>query len=120
VPMLDGLAITSRTAGNRVVERAVLRCRLSVSHGRTLSEPLTECKIFPPMVCHMVAVGETTGTLDSLLKRVADFFEEEVDDAVANLTALMEPAIMIVLGIILGGLVISMYLPIFQLGSLVE
>jgi len=120
VPMLDGLAITARTAGNRVVERAVLGCRLSVSHGRTLSEPLTECKIFPPMVCQMVAVGETTGALDSMLKRVADFFEEEVDEAVANLTALMEPAIMIVLGIILGGLVISMYLPIFQLGSLVE
>jgi type IV pilus assembly protein PilC len=120
VSMLDGLAITARTAGNRVVEGAVLGCRISVSHGRTLSEPLTECKIFPPMVCQMVAVGETTGALDSMLKRVADFFEEEVDEAVANLTALMEPAIMIVLGIILGGLVISMYLPIFQLGSLVE
>jgi type IV pilus assembly protein PilC len=119
VPMLEGLAITARTAGNRVVERAVVSCRTSVSQGRTLSEPLAECKIFPPMVCQMVAVGETTGALDSMLKRVADFFEEEVDEAVANLTALMEPAIMIVLGIILGGLVISMYLPIFQLGTLV-
>jgi type IV pilus assembly protein PilC len=119
VPMLDGLAITARTAGNRVIEASVMSCRLSVSQGRTLSEPLTESKIFPPMVCQMVAVGETTGALDSMLKRVGDFFEEEVDEAVANLTALMEPAIMIVLGIILGGLVISMYMPIFQLGTLV-
>jgi type IV pilus assembly protein PilC len=120
VPMLDGLAITARTAGNRVIEKAVMRCRVSVSQGRTLSEPLIESQIFPPMVCQMVAVGETTGALDAMLKRVADFFEEEVDEAVANLTALMEPAIMIVLGVILGGLVISMYLPIFQLGTLVQ
>lgn len=119
VPMLEGLAITARTAGNKVIEKSVMSCRLSVSQGRTLSEPLTESKIFPPMVCQMVAVGETTGALDSMLKRVGDFFEEEVDDAVANLTALMEPAIMIVLGIVLGGLVISMYMPIFQLGTLV-
>ncbi|HWP56502.1 MAG TPA: type II secretion system F family protein [Candidatus Acidoferrales bacterium] len=120
VPMLEGLAITARTAGNKVIEKSVMLCRLSVSQGRTLSEPLTESGIFPPMVCQMVAVGESTGALDSMLKRVADFFEEEVDEAVANLTALMEPAIMIVLGIILGALVISMYLPIFQLGSLVS
>jgi type IV pilus assembly protein PilC len=120
VPILDGLAITAKTAGNKVVEKAVMGSRLSVTQGRTLSEPLKESKIFPPMVCQMVAIGETTGGLDAMLKRVADFFEEEVDNAVANLTALMEPAIMIILGIILGGLVISMYLPIFQLGTLVS
>jgi type IV pilus assembly protein PilC len=118
VPILDGLLITARTAGNRVVERAILDARLSISKGKTLAEPLTESKIFPPMVCQMVAVGENTGALDSLLKKVADFYEEEVDEAVANLTALMEPMIMVILGVVLGGLVISMYLPIFQMGAL--
>lgn len=119
VPILDGLAITAKTAGNKVVEKAIMESRVSISQGKTVSEPLKESKIFPPMVCQMVAIGETTGGLDTMLKKVAEFYEEEVDDAVANLTALMEPAIMVVLGIILGGLVISMYLPIFQLGSLV-
>jgi type IV pilus assembly protein PilC len=119
VPILDGLAITARTAGNKVVEKAIIDSRLSISQGRTVADPLRESKIFPPMVCQMVAVGENTGGLDTMLKKVADLYEEEVDDAVANLTALMEPMIMIVLGVILGGLVISMYLPIFQLGSLV-
>ncbi len=119
VPILDGLAITAKTAGNKVVEKAIMESRVSISQGKTVSEPLKESKIFPPMVCQMVAIGETTGGLDAMLKKVAEFYEEEVDDAVANLTALMEPAIMVVLGIILGGLVISMYLPIFQLGSLV-
>jgi type IV pilus assembly protein PilC len=119
VPILDGLAITAKTAGNKVVEQAVMRCRVSISQGKTVAEPLAESKIFPPMVCQMVAIGENTGSLDSLLKKVAEFYEEEVDSAVANLTSLMEPIIMIVLGIIIGGLVISMYLPIFQLGSLV-
>jgi type IV pilus assembly protein PilC len=117
VPILDGLAITARTAGNKVVEQAVMKCRVSISQGKTIAEPLAESKVFPPMVCQMVAVGENTGALDSLLKKVAEFYEDEVDDAVANLTALMEPLIMVVLGVILGGLVISMYLPIFQLGS---
>lgn len=120
VPILDGLAITAKTAGNKVIEKAIMNARISISQGRTVSEPLTESKIFPPMVCQMVAIGETTGGLDTMLKRVADFYEEEVDNAVANLTALMEPVIMVVLGVILGGLVISMYLPIFQMGSLVS
>lgn len=120
VPILDGLAITAKTAGNKVIEKAVMDARISISQGRTVSEPLAESKIFPPMVCQMVAIGETTGGLDTMLKRVADFYEEEVDNAVANLTALMEPVIMVVLGIVLGGLVISMYLPIFQMGSLVN
>ncbi len=119
VPILDGLAITARTAGNKVVEKAIMDSRVSISQGRTVADPLRESKIFPPMVCQMVAVGENTGGLDAMLKKVADLYEEEVDDAVNNLTALMEPLIMIILGVILGGLVISMYLPIFQMGSLV-
>ncbi|HXG51864.1 MAG TPA: type II secretion system F family protein [candidate division Zixibacteria bacterium] len=119
VPILDGLAITAKTAGNKVVEKAILDSRVSISQGKTVAEPLRESRIFPPMVCQMVAVGESTGGLDAMLKKVADLYEEEVDDAVNNLTALMEPLIMVVLGVILGGLVISMYLPIFQLGSLV-
>jgi type IV pilus assembly protein PilC len=120
VPILDGLAITARTAGNKVVEKAIMDSRVSISQGRTVAEPLRESKIFPPMVCQMVAVGESTGGLDNMLKKVAELYEEEVDEAVANLTALMEPMIMVVLGVILGGLVISMYLPIFQMGSLVS
>jgi type IV pilus assembly protein PilC len=120
VPILDGLAITARTAGNKVVEKAIMDSRVSISQGRTVAEPLKESKIFPPMVCQMVAVGESTGGLDNMLKKVAELYEEEVDEAVANLTALMEPMIMVVLGVILGGLVISMYLPIFQMGSLVS
>lgn len=120
VPILDGLAITAKTAGNKVVEQAIMDARVSISQGKTVAEPLTESKIFPPMVCQMVAIGENTGALDAMLKKVADFYEEEVDNSVANLTSLMEPLIMVVLGVILGGLVISMYLPIFQLGSLVS
>jgi len=119
VPILDGLAITAKTSGNRVVEKAIMDSRISISQGKTVAEPLKESGIFPPMVCQMVAVGENTGGLDNMLKKVAELYEEEVDDAVANLTALMEPMIMVLLGVILGGLVISMYLPIFQLGSLV-
>ena len=120
VPILDGLAITARTAGNRVIEKAIMDSRVSISQGRTVAEPLRESKIFPPMVCQMVAVGENTGGLDTMLRKVAELYEDEVDDAVANLTALMEPMIMVILGVILGGLVISMYLPIFQLGSVVS
>ena len=120
VPILDGLAITARTAGNKVVERAIMDSRVSISQGKTVAEPLRDSKIFPPMVCQMVAVGENTGGLDTMLKKIAELYEEEVDDAVANLTALMEPLIMVVLGVILGGLVISMYLPIFQMGSLIS
>jgi type IV pilus assembly protein PilC len=119
VPILDGLAITARTAGNKVVEKAIMDSRISISQGKTVAEPLRDSKIFPPMVCQMVAVGESTGGLDGMLKKVGELYEEEVDDAVANLTALMEPLIMVVLGVILGALVISMYLPIFQMGSLV-
>jgi type IV pilus assembly protein PilC len=119
VPILDGLAITGKTAGNKVVEKAILESRVSISQGKTVAEPLRDSKIFPPLVCQMVAVGESTGGLDNMLKKVSELYEEEVDDAVNNLTAMMEPMIMVILGVILGGLVIAMYLPIFQMGSLV-
>ncbi len=119
VPILDGLAITGKTAGNKVVEKAIMESRVSISQGKTVAEPLRDSKIFPPLVCQMVAVGESTGGLDTMLKKVAELYEEEVDDAVNNLTAMMEPMIMVVLGVVLGGLVIAMYLPIFQMGSLV-
>jgi type IV pilus assembly protein PilC len=120
VPILDALAITARTAGNRVVEKAVLATRVSISEGKTIAEPLAQSKVFPPMVCQMIAVGETTGALDGMLAKIADFYEEEVDNAVANLTALMEPIVIVFLGVVIGGLVISMYLPIFQLGAVIS
>jgi type IV pilus assembly protein PilC len=119
VPILDALAITARTAGNKVVENAVLATRISISEGRTIAEPLAKSKVFPPMVCQMIAVGETTGALDAMLQKIADFYEEEVDNAVNNLTALMEPLVILFLGVVIGGLVISMYLPIFKLGSVI-
>ena len=119
VPILDALAITARTAGNKIVERAVLATRISISEGRTIAEPLTQSKVFPPMVCQMISVGETTGALDAMLQKIADFYEDEVDNAVNNLTALMEPLIILFLGVVIGGLVISMYLPIFKLGSVI-
>lgn len=119
VPILDALAITARTAGNKVVERAVLATRVSISEGRTIAEPLAQSKVFPPMVCQMISVGETTGALDAMLQKIAEFYEEEVDNAVSNLTALMEPLVILFLGVVIGGLVISMYLPIFKLGSVI-
>ncbi|HEY8515371.1 MAG TPA: type II secretion system F family protein [Candidatus Binatia bacterium] len=120
VPILDSLTITARTAGNKVVERAVFAIRESISQGRTMLEPLTQSGVFPPMVCQMVGAGEMTGAIDQMLQKIADFYEEEVDVAVANLTALMEPLVIVVLGTVIGGLVIAMYLPIFQLGSLLS
>jgi type IV pilus assembly protein PilC len=119
VPILDALAITARTGGNRVVEYAIMNARSSISSGRTIAEPLTESKVFPPMVCQMISVGETTGALDSMLQKIADFYEDEVDNTVANLMSLLEPAVILFLGVVIGGLVISMYLPIFQLGSVI-
>jgi type IV pilus assembly protein PilC len=119
VPILDALAITARTSGNKVVERSVLQTRISISEGKTIAEPLTQSKVFPPMVCQMIAVGETTGALDAMLTKIADFYEEEVDNAVNNLTALMEPMVILFLGVVIGGLVVSMYLPIFKLGSVI-
>jgi type IV pilus assembly protein PilC len=118
VPILDALSITATTSGNRVVEKAVLKARQSISEGKPLTAPLAESPTFPPMVCQMIHVGETTGALDSMLQKIADFYEDEVDNAVANLTALMEPLVIVFLGVVIGGIVVSMYLPIFQLGAL--
>jgi type IV pilus assembly protein PilC len=120
VPLLDALLITGKTAGNKVVEKAVLASRQAISEGKTLTEPLVTSGVFPPMVCQMINVGETTGALDSMLSKIADFYDDEVDTAVSNLTALMEPLVIVFLGVVIGGLVVSMYLPIFQLGSVLN
>jgi type IV pilus assembly protein PilC len=119
VPILDGLSIVSRTSGNRTIETAILNARASIREGETIAEPLNRSGIFPPMVIQMISVGESTGALDSMLSKIADFYEEEVDIAVANLTSLLEPFLMVFLGVVIGGVVISMYLPIFQMASAV-
>ena len=120
VPILDALLITAKTSGNRVVERAILATRVSISEGNSISEPLVQSKVFPPMVCQMIAVGESTGALDSMLQKIAEFYEDEVDNMVNNLTTRMEPMVILFLGVVIGGLVISMYLPIFQLGAVIN
>jgi type IV pilus assembly protein PilC len=117
VPILDALQITARSAGNKVVENAIMYTRERISEGRTMADPLAETGVFPPMVVQMIAVGESTGAMDAMLQKIADFYEEEVDAAVAALTALLEPLMMVVLGVLLGGLIISMYLPIFELAD---
>jgi type IV pilus assembly protein PilC len=119
VPILDGLTIVSRTSGNKTIETAILNARASIREGETIAEPLNRSKIFPPMVIQMISVGESTGALDNMLSKIAEFYEEEVDIAVANLTSLLEPFLMIFLGVVIGGVVISMYLPIFQMASAV-
>jgi len=119
VAILDGLEITARTAGNKIVEMAVLKTRASIAEGKTIAEPLRESGVFPPMVVQMIAVGEQTGALDAMLSKIADFYDEEVDTAVANLTALLEPLLMVFLGVVIGGVVVAMYLPIFKLVTVV-
>ena len=117
VPILEGMDITARTAGNMVVQNAILKSKDAVEQGRNISAPLAETKVFPPMVVQMVGVGEATGALDAMLSKVADFYEDEVDNAVANLTSLMEPIMIAMLGGIIGFIVIAMYLPIFNLAN---
>jgi type IV pilus assembly protein PilC len=117
VPILDGLEITARTAGNAIVEDAIMVTRKSIERGETVSAPLKETGVFPAMVTQMIGVGEATGALDTMLAKIADFYEEEVDTAVAGLLTLLEPVMISVLGIIVGGIVIAMYLPIFDLIS---
>ncbi len=119
VAILEGLDITARTAGNKVVEEAVQKARSAIAQGKTIAEPLQESKVFPPMVVQMIAIGEQTGALDRMLNKVADFYEEEVDIAVGTLTSLLEPMMVIFLGVVVGGVVIAMYLPIFKLISVV-
>ena len=117
VPILDGLDITARTSGNSVIEDAVLATRKSIERGETIAAPLRETAVFPSMVVQMISVGETTGALDTMLAKIADFYEEEVDTAVAGLLTLLEPLMIAFLGVIVGGIVIAMYLPIFDLIS---
>jgi len=119
VPILDGLNIVSKTAGNKVIETAILNARNSIREGETIAEPLGRSNIFPPMVIQMISVGESTGALDSMLTKIAEFYEDEVDVAVGNLTSMLEPLLMIFLGVVIGGVVIAMYLPIFQMASAV-
>jgi|SRR5579875_1722711 len=115
VPILEGLDITAKTSGNAVVERAIQRTRTAVEAGRSLVDPLKETEVFPGMVTQMIAVGEQTGAMDAMLQKIADFYEDEVDSAVKDMLGLMEPAIILFLGIVVGGIVISMYLPLFEL-----
>jgi type IV pilus assembly protein PilC len=117
VPILDGLTITSKTAGSKPIEYAIVKARASISEGETIAEPLARSEIFPPMVTQMIGIGESTGSLDSMLTKIADFYEEEVDVAVATLTSLLEPLLMVFLGVTVGGVVIAMYLPIFKIAS---
>jgi len=120
VPILEGLLITARSAGNRVVEATVMQARAAVTSGRTLSEPLKGSTVFPPMVVHMISVGENTGALDQMLQKIADFYDDEVDTAVGALTALLEPMMIVFLGVVVGGLVVAMYLPIFKLVTIMK
>jgi type IV pilus assembly protein PilC len=117
VPILEGLEIVARTSGNRVIEKAILKTRASIGEGKTVAEPLGASGIFPPMVVQMISVGESTGALDSMLGKIADFYDDEVDAAVGALTSLLEPLLMVFLGSAIGALVIAMYLPIFQMAA---
>jgi type IV pilus assembly protein PilC len=120
VPIIDGLEITARTAGNKVVEGAVLSIISSIKEGQTIAEPLGRQAIFPPMVVQMIEVGENAGALDAMLNKIADFYDQEVDTAVAALTKLMEPMLMVFLGTVIGGMVVAMYLPIFKIAGAIE
>ena len=120
VPILEGLLITARSAGNRVVEKAVLQARQHVTAGGTLAEPLKATPVFPPMVVHMISVGENTGALDAMLSKIADFYDDEVDSAVNALTSLLEPMMICFLGVVVGGIVVAMYLPIFKMVTLIK
>jgi type IV pilus assembly protein PilC len=117
VAILEALDIVAKTAGNKTIEKAIYDVRSGISEGRTIAEPLSESGVFPSMVCQMIAVGESTGALDAMLGKIADFYDEEVDQAVENLTALIEPFMLVFLGVTIGGLVIAMYLPIFKMAG---
>jgi type IV pilus assembly protein PilC len=117
VPILEGLIIVARTSGNKIVEEAIMATRQAVSEGKTLSEPLSKAKVFPAMVVQMISVGEATGALDNMLNKIADFYDDEVDTAVGALTSLLEPMLMVFLGIVVGFVVVAMYMPIFSMGS---
>jgi type IV pilus assembly protein PilC len=117
VPILDALDIVAKTAGNKVIMRAIYHARQKISEGKDMASPLAETAVFPPMVVQMIGVGEQTGAMDTMLQKIADFYEDEVDVAVAALTSLLEPLMMVFLGVIVGGLIIAMYLPIFEIAG---
>jgi len=117
VPILEGLTITARTSGNAVLEEALMKVRKAIEEGRTIVDPLKESGVFPNMVCQMIGVGEATGAMDSMLQKIADFYEDEVDAATRDLMAMLEPAIIGMLGVCVGGIVISLYLPLFAMIS---
>jgi type IV pilus assembly protein PilC len=120
VPILNGLEITAKTAGNKVVEKAIMETKESISQGNTISEPLKRCGVFPPMVTQMIGVGEQTGALDEMLEKIANFYDDEVDTAVDALTSVIEPIMIVVMGLIVGGMLVAMYLPMFKLISVVS
>jgi len=115
VPILEALDITARTSGNRVIHDAIKRSVLSIAEGETITEPLKQCGVFPPMVTQMISVGEKTGGLDEMLSKIADFYDDEVDAAVAALTSVIEPIIIVFMGVVIGGILIAMYLPMFDI-----
>jgi type IV pilus assembly protein PilC len=120
VSILEGLEITAKTAGNRVIQDAIMQSRSSIAGGDTIAQPLQKSKVFPPMVISMIAVGEQTGGLDEMLSKIADFYDEEVDAAVGNLLSLLEPIMIVFLGVVVGGMVVAMYLPIFDMVNAVQ
>ncbi|HTS82439.1 MAG TPA: type II secretion system F family protein [Myxococcaceae bacterium] len=120
VPILDALDVTAKTAGNRTVEQGILYVRTKIAEGKNISGPLLETKVFPPMVVQMIGVGEATGAMDAMLNKIADFYDDEVDTAVAGLTAMIEPLLMVFLGAVVGGFLIAMYLPIFSIASAIK
>jgi type IV pilus assembly protein PilC len=120
VAILEALDIVGKTAGNKTIEAAISKTRSGISEGRTMADPLTESGVFPSMVCQMISVGEATGALDAMLGKIADFYDEEVDQAVENLTALIEPFMLVFLGVTIGGLVVAMYLPIFKMAGAIS
>jgi type IV pilus assembly protein PilC len=115
IPILEGLDITARTAGNKIIENALLRTRKTVEEGKTIVEPLKQSALFPPMVVQMIGVGEQTGELDQMLTKIADYYDEEADVAIANFLTLLEPLLIVFLGVVVGGIVVSMYLPLFTM-----
>ncbi len=119
VAILEALDIVAKTSGNKTVETSIYRVRSGIAEGRTMADPLAEGDVFPAMVCQMIAVGESTGALDAMLEKIADFYDDEVDQAVENLTSMIEPFMMVFLGLTIGGLVVSMYLPIFKMAGMV-
>ena len=120
VPILDALDVTAKTAGNRIIEEGIYYVRTKISEGKNIAGPLLETKVFPPMVVQMIGVGEATGAMDAMLNKIADFYDDEVDTAIAGLTSLIEPVMMVFLGVVVGGFLIAMYLPIFNIAGAVQ